>query len=335
MLWLPKWLKTDENPQGQPKESVCLSRRAFSFGLVGAVVTLAAPPLLLPARDILPPSLLWDGARDLSLFGVAYHQNDWSTGSWIGLDRYAGDEGALEIVSREIERVRPQLLEISRMESRRVRQALSSLKTIKRKLQAPGSYREALIELGKLRSLLEVLHLRNGDTILFKLEERERMTNEMIRTFLDVASERGLKDINALLLKAGDSVEALTDEAFDQLARMKGYIREDEHASSVEGSAASDGDRRTSSGGSKPGEQGAAEDEQVTAARLCEHEGEGAPQAEGLRPEEERLFSDEEVKQVLDRPEFWKAFVTPVIERGGKYEVTDGIRQFQTEAEGR
>jgi len=100
---------------------------------------------------------------------------------------------------------------------------MPGLKTIKRKLAARSPYRQALHELGTLQATLDLLHPCNGDTILFKLGDHSRMTHEMIRVFLDVVSQRGFTDINAFLMKPGDSVEALSAEAFDQLARMKGY----------------------------------------------------------------------------------------------------------------
>jgi hypothetical protein len=107
---------------------------------------------------------------------------------------------------------------------------MPSLKTIKRKLQTSSPYRQALHELSILQSTLDLLHPCSNDTILFKLGDHSRMTTEMIRVFLDVASQRGLTDINAFLMKPGDAVERLSDEAFDQLARMKGYVLEGENA---------------------------------------------------------------------------------------------------------
>ena len=100
---------------------------------------------------------------------------------------------------------------------------MSSTKAIKRKAQAPGPYREALIALGFLHQRLEKLSLRPGDLVLFKLGNHSEVTTEMIRVFLDVASQRGFSDLNAFLMKPGDSVETLSAEAFDQLARSRGY----------------------------------------------------------------------------------------------------------------
>ena len=102
---------------------------------------------------------------------------------------------------------------------------MPSNKTIKRKLQARSPYREALHELSLLQATLDLLHPCNGDTILFKLGDHSRMTTEMIRVFLDVASQRGLRDLNAFLLKPGDSIESFSPAAFDEISRMKGYVK--------------------------------------------------------------------------------------------------------------
>lgn len=154
---------------------------------------------------------------------------------------------------------------------------MPSLKTIKRKLQKPGSYREALIELGFLREHIERIGVQHGDTILFKLGDHSRMTTEMIRVFLDVASQRGLSDINGFLMKPGDSVEKLSDEAFDQLARLKGYVKEGENAVSEQSATEGDGDRGASPGETPRGESEPAVNVEAPASPLREHSGEGPP----------------------------------------------------------
>jgi hypothetical protein len=163
---------------------------------------------------------------------------------------------------------------------------MPTIKIVKRKLKTKSPYRQALHELALLQSTLDVLHPSNGDTILFKLGDHSRMTNEMIRVFLDVASQRGMADINAFLMKPGDAVEKLSDEAFDQLARMKGYVREVGDAVSEQGSASGVRDRLASPGEAESGESGFAQDVEDAIARLCEYSGEGAAEAQGVRTEE-------------------------------------------------
>ena len=90
MLWLPKWLRTDERP-----EEPDLSRRVFCFGLVGAVITLAAPALSLPEPRVDSIEFL-----DISLWGIPYHQNDAAAGSWLGLDRVSPVYGPLPSPAR-------------------------------------------------------------------------------------------------------------------------------------------------------------------------------------------------------------------------------------------
>jgi len=100
MLWLPKWLKTEERP-----DELDLSRRAFSFGLLGAAVSLAVPSPPLGSYE--NPAFLevvgFDHARKLVTFssrdmripltlktdgldGIKYH-HDKITGLWLGLER--------------------------------------------------------------------------------------------------------------------------------------------------------------------------------------------------------------------------------------------------------
>jgi hypothetical protein len=209
---------------------------------------------------------------------------------------------------------------------------MSSTKTIKRKLQTQSPYREALHELSTLQATLDLLHPCNGDTILFKLGDHSRMTNEMIRVFLDVAAQRGLSDINAFLMKPGDAVEKLSDEAFDQLAQSRGYVREGDNAVSEQGSASGNGDCGSSSGEALQAQSGTAVDVEEPTTRLREHSGEGAPEAEGVRTEEaEGVTSDAQKRGVfLPSGDEERAGARDDEGENGRQEEAQGLRAEET-----
>lgn len=149
-----------------------------------------------------------------------------------------------------------------------------TLKGIKHKLQKPGTYREALVELARMQNCMTRLGVQDGDTVLFRLGDHSRMTNEMIRVFLDVASQRGLRDINAMLLKQGDSVATMGASAFNQFARMKGYVPEETP-------------REVSSDAQERAVFLPVRDEERAGPRADEGQNTREGQAEGLRAEEQ------------------------------------------------
>ena len=181
---------------------------------------------------------------------------------------------------------------------------MSSLKTIKRKAQAPGPYRQALIELGVLRDRLDVLKVGSGDTVLFRLGDHSTVTTSMIEAFMQVAQERGILDLNCFLLKQGDSIDRISESAFAELAALKGYVKQPEEVSEDGGSVLPTGYEELASLSDPEGEDGRQET------------------AEGIRledPEGERFLSDEEVRSLLGR----------LSQTFSKWGENDGIRTIQ------
>jgi hypothetical protein len=140
-------------------------------------------------------------------------------------------------------------------------------------------YQEALAELNKLMELVDKLSPTDGDTVLFKLEDRSKLTQEMLRVFLDVNAQRGVKDLNAFLMAPGDAIETLSQEQFDALAKRKGYVRFSESLDALD-KTLEDANAQTDQTEETAQAETAVPGEVYPGAR----QGEAGP--EGLRPEE-------------------------------------------------
>lgn len=104
MLWLPKCLRTDVKPD-EPD----LSRRAFSFGLVGAAVSLAVPAEVWRMAN---GSVVEFSSRDMRIHlqlrpgggfteGIAYQQLP--SGLWLAGDPTLPIRSEVAQLAREIQ----------------------------------------------------------------------------------------------------------------------------------------------------------------------------------------------------------------------------------------
>ncbi len=83
----------------------------------------------------------------------------------------------------------------------------------------------AAAELNKVSDIISRVGIQHGDLLLFKPQDGQRLTNAMISSLLEVLSQRGIKDVVAMILGPDDTVETIPQSAFDEIARQRGYLR--------------------------------------------------------------------------------------------------------------
>jgi ribosomal protein L12E/L44/L45/RPP1/RPP2 len=84
---------------------------------------------------------------------------------------------------------------------------------------------QILREFNRMDVTIEKLAPKSGDVLFFKVGDQAHVQPAMIEAFLQHLHERGINDCMAMILGPNDTVEPLSKERLEELARAVGYVK--------------------------------------------------------------------------------------------------------------